>query len=431
MLTTRLGVVCARQDVSAGSKQWFELWVIFGCWLSLCPLMCGQTTVVPSTTVATGTTVRLELSQTVSSAKARKDDRVEFVVLEDVNQDGVTVIRSGARAFGVVTQVRRKRVFGVPGRLSLQARSVEMANGETASLRAEDLKFRGHRHIFRMLAGIVGVGLVYLPASPIMLLTPGGDSVALKSTQTTAHLADQVILAKENLPAAKPPAQGLNAMMNFLPPRVFDGSGREGDMVNLVFVASETELQSAFVNAGWTAVDNKNGSMAWHLLCHGTHYARLPMAHFFVFGRSQDYSFSMPNPLAILSQRHHIRIWRTNYLVDNTPVWVAAATHDVSIAMHRMRLTHRIDPQVDSERDFIADNLSGTRLVASTEYMPSQQPVFQATTTGGQPYYSDSRILLVKFAAEPAEKLAVEPAKPSATPASGATTVGFTPRSAP
>lgn len=348
-------------------------------------------------TIAEGTPVHLELAETISSAHARKGDRIEFVVLEDVNQDGMTVIRAGAKAWGSVTEVRNKRPLGVPGRLSLEADSVELADGQLAALRAS-MEFKGHRHLVRMFAELIGAGLIYLPAAPAVLLTRGGDSYALKTSETTAYLNDNVVLTAAGLSPAASTPHGLNAMLNFLPPRVLDGRGREGDMVNLVFVAPQTELQQAFEHAGWTSVDMTKHVIAWHLLCHGTHYARLPMAHFFLFGRSQDFSFSLPDPLSLLSKRHHIRIWRTDYLVDNTPVWIAAATHDVSIAMHKMRVTHRIDPQVDAERDFIADNLSSTRLVARTEYVPSQQPVFEATTAGGQAYFSDSRILLVKLA---------------------------------
>jgi hypothetical protein len=277
------------------------------------------------------------------------------------------------------------------------------------------MQFKGRRHLVRMVAGMIGAGLIYLPAAPAMLLTRGGDSYALKTTQATAVLDGDFPMLTAGLPAA-PPDPGLDAMLNFLPPRVLDGRGREGDMVNLVFVAPENELQTAFEHAGWTSVDMKKNVIAWHLLCHGTHYARLPMAHFFLFGRSQDFSFSLPDPLFILSRRHHIRIWKTNYLVDNTPVWIAAATHDVSIAVHRLRVTHRIDPQVDAERDFVGDNLTGTRLVAGTEYVPSQQPVFQATTAGGQTYYSDSRLLLVKFARASSARAVPATATPHSLP---------------
>ena len=46
--------------------------------------------------------------------------------------------------------------------------------------------------------------------------------------------------------------------------------------------------------------------------------------------------------------------------MDGVPIWVGAATHDVAIQIEitKLRIVHRIDPQVDAERDFIAGNLT-------------------------------------------------------------------------
>jgi hypothetical protein len=358
----------------------------------------------PPLVVPAGTAVKLRLMQTISSARAQCGDRIEFMVLRDINSAGFTVIRAGAMAWGSVTAVHRKRPLGLPGFLEMNADSVEMATGEHAAIHAP-LQFKGHRHFLGMAAEAVAAAIVFLPAAPVVLLTPGGNSVVLKNTEITAYLDADVPLVAANLPPASDPGLGLDEMFQFMQPRVLDGHGREGDIVNLLFVAQQPDLERAFERAGWTSVDHSKHLIAWHLLCHGTHYTGLPMAHFFLFGRPQDYSYAIPDPNSILSKRHHIRIWKTDYRVHGTPVWVAAATHDIAIAIHKLTVTHHIDPQVDAERDFVGDNLSGTRLVAHSEYLSATQPVFRATTSNGQPYYSDSRILLVQLT------------QPSATPA--------------
>jgi hypothetical protein len=86
-------------------------------------------------------------------------------------------------------------------------------------------------------------------------------------------------------------------------------------------------------------------------------------------------------------------------MVDGAPLWVGAATQDVSIHLvkHRLHLLHRIDPDVDAERDFIAGNLAETRQLGREEYVRRAQPVFTALTATGQPYYSDSRMLLLEL----------------------------------
>ena len=180
-------------------------------------------------------------------------------------------------------------------------------------------------------------------------------------------------------------------------------------MLNLVFVAQPEDLQSAFTRAGWVKTDEWTPTFAWHLMRHGSHDARLPMARFYLFGRLQDYSYALPDPNAIMSRRHHLRIWKTDYTIDKTPIWVAAATHDVAIeiAKRGRLINHRIDPEVDAERDFVGSNLSAAWSDTRLEYVQGVDPVLQAETSSGERYYSDGRILLLNFPPTTAAKTKV------------------------
>jgi len=103
-----------------------------------------------------------------------------------------------------------------------------------------------------------------------------------------------------------------------------------------------------------------------------------------------------------------VRIWKTDYAVNGVPLWVGAATHDVALefAMHGLWMTHRIDPDVDAEREFIASNLMKTDLVTREEYLPTAVPIFQARTTTGEPFHSDSRVLLLELSPGPTPTIA-------------------------
>ena len=111
----------------------------------------------------------------------------------------------------------------------------------------------------------------------------------------------------------------------------------------------------------------------------------------------QDYSYALPEPGAVVSRRHHLRIWKTDHTIGGTPVWVGSATHDVAIevAKRGRLISHRIDPAVDAERDFVGFDLSNTSSVSRQEYLYSANPIFQSQTASGQTYHSDSRILLL------------------------------------
>ena len=123
------------------------------------------------------------------------------------------------------------------------------------------------------------------------------------------------------------------------------------------------------------------------------------MARFYLFGRVQDYSYALPEPGALVSRRHHLRIWKTDHTIDGIPVWAGSATHDVAIEIGKRwhLINHRIDPDVDAERDFVATNLTKSGSISRQAYIQSESPVFQAQTASGQNYHSDSRILLLEL----------------------------------
>ena len=364
----------------------------------LAPCAAAQeTSAIPARLIIPDQTpVKLQLTQSVSSAHAHPGDRVDFIVTRDVNIEGFTVIPAGTLARGSVTGVKGKRLLGIGGNVTLELDSVELATGDRVGLRAR-LSVKGHSRTKLMAAGMIVTGLVFLPATPVFLLTRGHDSTVLKSTEITAHIDPPTSVLTAGLPRSQESSSELDNMMGHLPSRLFNAEGREGDIMNLVFVGQTEDLQKAFEDAGWVKTDKWKPIFVWHLLLNGTNNAKLPMARFYLFGRVQDFSYSLPEPGAVVSRRHHLRIWKTDHTIDGTPIWVGSATHDVAIevAKRGRLINHRIDPAVDAERDFVGIDLTNTSSVSRQEYLHSTDPVFQAQTASGQTYHSDSRILLL------------------------------------
>ncbi len=271
-----------------------------------------------------------------------------------------------------------------------------MVNGDQIELRGSK-EVKGASRTKLMVGAMILTGLIFLPAAPVFLLTPGHQSTVVKSTEITAQVDGATPVRSAGLRRSEETASEVDEMMHFLPPRVFDAEGREGDMLNLVFVAQPADLQKAFARAGWVKTDRWKPIFVWHLLQHGVNDAKLPMARFNVFGRVQDYSYALPDPEAVVSRRHHLRIWKTDYTVDGTPIWVGAATHDlaIEIAKRGHLINHRIDPDVDAERNFVGAELTGVSSGSRQEYLLHADPVFRAQTVSGEAYYSDGRILFL------------------------------------
>ncbi len=376
----------------------------------LMPCVSAQemSTVPAKLTIPDGTPIRLQLTESVSSAHARAGDLLDFVVVKDVSVEGFTVIPAGTVASGSVTGVKHKRFLGMGGNVAIRVDSVELVNGDRVRLRAR-MEVKGRSRTKLAAAAMIATGVAFLPAAPVFLLIRGHDCTVLKSTEITAHIDGVTSILSAGLERSLEGSSELDGMMDYLPPRVFNGEGRQGDMLNLVFVGQKEELQKAFERAGWVKTDKFKPIFVWHLLWHGTGDARLPMARLYLFGRVQDYSYALPDPGAAVSRRHHIRVWKTDYTIDGAPVWAASATHDIAIEIAKRGhlLGHRIDPAVDAERDFVGVALTNTSLVSRQEYLYSPDPVRQALTASGESYNSDGRVLLLDLHPVSPDKITV------------------------
>ena len=72
---------------------------------------------IAQVSIPDGTPVQLRLAKTVSSATAKAGDPVDFVVENDVNIGGLTVVPEGSLAKGSVLSIKRRGIFGIGGRL--------------------------------------------------------------------------------------------------------------------------------------------------------------------------------------------------------------------------------------------------------------------------------------------------------------------------
>jgi hypothetical protein len=134
-----------------------------------------------------GTPIKLRLSQTVSSADAHVNDRVEFEVLEDVLVGDVVVIPKGAAALGTVTEAQPKRRMARGGKLEIVMDSVRLVDGQKAPLRAVK-GAKGGGHTGGMTVGIVAAAVVFWPAAPLFLLMHGKDITFPKGTDVPTFI---------------------------------------------------------------------------------------------------------------------------------------------------------------------------------------------------------------------------------------------------
>ena len=95
------------------------------------------------------------------------------------------------------------------------------------------------------------------------------------------------------------------------------------------------------------------------------------MSELTLFGRVQDYGLAHAEPIQVVAQRHHLRLWKAPFKVEGQELWVGAATHDIGFDRDQRNngITHKIDPNIDDEREFVGRTLDETGLVAKLSYI--------------------------------------------------------------
>jgi hypothetical protein len=167
----------------------------------------------------------------------------------------------------------------------------------------------------------------------------------------------------------------LTALVQQAPLRTKTKKGVNSDLTNLMFIGSEEELNSAFDEAGWwEAVPSSfgNNMKVVQATMRQTGYNEGPVSTLTLLGRPPDLVFQ--KSLDTFAKRHHIRVWKLDQTYNGRHVWVAAATHDIATEHNKAmtKWTHRIDPHIDRERDWIESDLlfAGT----ATGYQDVQRP---------------------------------------------------------
>ena len=190
------------------------------------------------------------------------------------------------------------------------------------------------------------------------------------------------------------------ARLDSLPARVSDPAGAEGDRINFIIIGSQAQVQKALTNAGWVVVDRTVGaSILSGVLASLTKqaYVTIPMSELVLFGRAQDFGYAQADPLRVVASRHHFRIWKAPFTHDGSTVWIGAGTHDIGFDRDQRngKLTHKIDPEVDGERDYIGESLTQTGMVAKLDYMMPRESIKEARTAHGEAFRSDGRTLII------------------------------------
>ena len=256
----------------------------------------------------------------------------------------------------------------------------------------------------------IGVdGTVQAPIAGRLYLAINADSTQTPDGQYKVHI-DRIASSAATASGAAASQNNYNFPPLFaelnpkLPYRVTDqpSGGNEGDLINFVLVGTQEQVANAFKAAGWVVADKTDKEAVVSALMATLQknvYVAVPMSMLYLFGRPQDFGYERAEAVMVANERNHFRIWQAPYKSpQNQPLWAGAGTHDIGIERDdrsKDAITHKIDQDVDNERDFIGATLQQAGQVEAMSYMTRPNPIKSAKTATGGAIQSDGRVLVI------------------------------------
>jgi len=187
-----------------------------------------------------------------------------------------------------------------------------------------------------------------------------------------------------------------------IPPTNFARDGSPSDPLNVRVIGTADQLSAAFVSAGWYRADELSFITSLRISFDALlarKYSSAPVSDLYLFGRRQDFAFEKPG--RSVRQRDHVRFWRAKLpATDGRPIWIGGATRDDKVELSRTNHlpTHGIAPDVDDERNLIADDLIATGWVVAERSVPDFTGPTQTKNAMGDTYHTDGQAILLTLA---------------------------------
>ena len=391
------------QSLMSNNLLWVATVLVAGLCPSSCPaqLLRGDNT-PPAT--ATGAQQTATPAQTTPAGKRRLSQEIQLTGDQLWTETGITV-QPGEHVVATVTgkmhyadsaddagpaglargfkDLIRILPYNAAGRGAVIGRV-----GEAAT--AQPFLIGAHCNVISYSGGLLSVGLNQ------MSMDTADGTYSIRVEIYPPEPGFLAVKQVETMPGIDP------SLFSNIPRRIGDKAGNPGDMVNFLIIGSEAAMQKVFTTAGWVKVDADVKDTFLHGFLESMSkesYLTMPMSPLYLFGRQQDYGWAHAEPIQVVASRNHLRVWKAPFQVNGQVVWVGAATHDIGFEKDQRNngLTHKIDPDIDLERNYVEKTLTSTGLVLEVQHYLPETPMKEARTATGGSFHSDGHVLILKL----------------------------------
>ncbi len=381
-----------------------------------------------------GTQLHIRLLSTVGSYASRAGSPLSAVLIAPVTLDGETGLPAGTILSGNVKAVTRvgfglrhetagldlefNQLISPDGeKIPISARVAEVDNGRERVNRngriqgvrsTGSLCYRVSGYIRTALQWEFHAALAVWAIRSILVQLPEPEIYYPAGVELTLNLSRPLFLDATLNSGQEVAGQltddqryDLERVVAALPYRTHaPGSGRSSDLTNVLFIGSHDQLVTAFDAAGWIQANpaSVRDRVTWiRAVAERRGDEAAPMSPLLLNGAEPDMSWE--KSLNDVSKRHHIRMWREVPTWNGQEIWIGAATRDIDFAYLRPggKLTHKIEQNVDQERDKVAYDLAFTSCGNILDWTPREDLPRFARNATGDPITTDGRMVVIEM----------------------------------
>jgi LssY C-terminus len=376
--------------------------------------------------VPIGTTLEVRLSSATGSHSSHRGDPIEASIIAPVSVQGRILIPQGSSLLGFVANADAIG-FGlkhVTAAISYVFETIRLPSGTTIPVKTQLVEVDTAKERVDDLGIVHGIHpIVSLSSSlafytvPLLLIDPtigipiwGAKSLIAPSANPEIYfpVGTELTLrltAGANVPVGNTDFDSVRSLrpgdiieidhlLKSSAQRAEMGT-HSSDVVNLVLVGSRQQMERAFQASGWSQAQKKSPIALfrmYHALTKRHGYANAPMNTLTLNGVPSVFVYQ--KSLNTVQKRHHVRWWQ---YPGRTDIWLGAAAEDVGFRFKLAHWTHSTDPNIDSERGKVVNDLAFSGCVEAAGLAPRSSTALAQSPEAEYPAVTDGQIAVVRL----------------------------------
>jgi hypothetical protein len=379
--------------------------------------------------IPAGKTFWVRLSDPVASYSSKPGTAIRAVLIQSPECDAEPVFTAGLQVEGRITKVRSVGLGFKHDTASLELifDKLVTANGDALPIASQVVEIDNaregvHHGVVRGIRatntpqGRITSRLIHLPTynpysdmglivyrafftilpEPEIYLPPGTD--LRLQLNVPLYVADQPDLPRASFQMDEYERGDVELLMANSADRTTTSSGKDADLVNILFVGSREQVERAFTAAGWMQGDHYSGHAFFRQFAAFltfSNYSTMPISRQWLNGQLQDMTWQ--KSFNSYARREHLRLWSENKTVQGEQAWLSSYTreHSAALSVKNHKFIHHIDRNLDEGVNMLVRDLTLAGCVESVKEMPRPEVPRLMTNSTGDEMHTDGVLSVV------------------------------------